>query len=382
MHILFIAEHFPPEIGGVAASAGRISRSLAALGHALHVVTLTREVEAGSVERRPLGAGVELYRLGQSKNLDFSLQQAQVFLGYLLGQHPFALVWGHYVQTAGFLAAWLGRLHGLPTLLSLRGNDFDRQVFPPGDLARLEWCLRHADHLTAVSADLAAKVRALVGREAVVLPNGVDTDLFCPGPREPDLLARHGLSGEQLILGFSGELRAKKGLSFLLQALGEVRRVRAAQLLVIGAVRAGDQGELERGRVQLGLDGGLHVTGHLDEPALVARHLRLCDLFVLPSLWEGMPNGLLEAMACGIPVIASDAGGIPEIVQDGQNGLLVPRTHLHQLGRRILAWQALPAEQKQRLAQAGRQTAVERHSLAAEQRALAELLARVASSSS
>src|SRR5947209_6545395 len=124
MHILFVSERFPPDIGGVAASAERIARSLAALGHSVHVVTLTRDLPAGSVERTPLPGGLQRYRLGQSKNLDFTLQQAITFLEYLHGQERFGLLWGHFVQTAGFLAAWLGRRLNVPSLLALRGNDF------------------------------------------------------------------------------------------------------------------------------------------------------------------------------------------------------------------------------------------------------------------
>jgi glycosyltransferase involved in cell wall biosynthesis len=382
MHILFLAERFPPDIGGVAISAGRISRSLARLGHAVHVVTLTRELRAGSVERRDLGEGVLLYRLGQSKNLDFSLQQALTFLEWLHTQERFALIWGHYAGTAGFLAAWLGKRLGIDSVLAVRGNDFDRQVFPPGDLARLDWCLRHSTQLVAVSADLAGKIRCLVDRKAIVLPNAVDTDLFQPGPRPVELAQSLGLVGEETVLGFSGELRAKKGLPFLLEALAIVRQQVPARLLVIGAVRGDDQGELERGCLGLGLEGCLHVTGHLDRPAAVARHLLSCDVFLLPSLWEGMPNGLLEAMACGVPVVGSDAGGIPEILNDGVNGVVVPRTHLHQLGRQILNLLALPAAQRRELARAARQTVLDRHSLATERAALAELLAGLPSNSS
>jgi glycosyltransferase involved in cell wall biosynthesis len=378
MHLLFLSERFPPEIGGVAASADRIARSLAALGHAVHVVTLTRDLPAGSVERTSLGPGLHRYRLGQSKNLDFTLQQAITFLEWLHGQERFGLFWGHFVQTAGFLAAWLGRRLGVPSLLALRGNDFDRQVFPPGDFARLHWCLLHASRLVSVSQDLAAKVRALVERTATVLPNAVDTDLFAPGPRADELRARLGLPGEELLLGFSGELRAKKGLNFLLAALQHVRARQPARLLVIGEVRGGDRGDFERSLVGLGLEGAVTVTGHLTDAAEVARHLRLCDLFVLPSLWEGMPNGLLEAMACGVPVVASDAGGIPEIVRDAVEGLVVPRTHLHQLGPRIGAWLALPEADQQRMVSAARQRVETYHSLAVERAALGRIVAEAA----
>jgi glycosyltransferase involved in cell wall biosynthesis len=237
--------------------------------------------------------------------------------------------------------------------------------------------LLHASHLVSVSQDLAAKVRALVERRPTVLPNAVDTDVFAPGGREEELMARLGLPDDELLIGFSGELRAKKGLNFLLAAVQHVRRRQPARLLVIGEVRGGDRGEFERSLVGLGLEGAVRVTGHLEAPAEVARHLRLCDLFVLPSLWEGMPNGLLEAMACGVPVLASDAGGIPEIVRDGVEGLLVPRTHLHQLGARIASYLALPQGVRQRMAVAARQRVEVEHSLGVEREALGRIVAEI-----
>lgn len=371
MHLLFLAEKYPPDIGGVAASAARLSRALAALGHDVHVFTLTRDLPAGSVERAETQPRLTRHRFGQSKNLDFTLQQALTFLGWLHGRHAFGLVWGHYAQTAGFLAAWLGKQHGVPSVVALRGNDFDRQLFPPGDLARLEWCLRTTSRLVAVSADLARKVRVLVDRDAVVLPNAVDTAVFCPGPPRE--------RGAEAVLGFSGELRAKKGLPFLLQAVDHVRRHTPARLLIIGEVRGGDRGEWERLLIGLGLADAVSVTGHLNDPGDVAAALRSCDVFLLPSLWEGMPNGLLEAMAAGVPVVASDAGGIPEIVEDGVNGLLVPRTHLHQFGPRVLDVLRMPEPRRRELIESALRTVNVRHSPETEQASLQALLASMSS---
>ncbi len=379
--VLFVSEKYPPDIGGVAASAGRITAALVRLGHDLHVVTLTRELPAGRVEPAELRDRLTVYRVGQSKNLDFTLQQALAFLEWLHSRRRFDLCWGHYVATAGFLAALFGRTVGVPSLLSVRGNDFDRQVFPPGDMARLMWCLQKADHLVAVSADLARRVSVLVDRSPTVLPNAIDTGVFRPGPRDPALAARYNPGGG-LLVGFSGELRAKKGLNFLLAALAEVRRQRPAKLLVIGEVRGGDQGEFERARVGLGLDDAVAVTGHLADPAAVAARLRLLDAFALPSLWDGMPNGLLEAMACGCPVVASDAGGIPEVVADGVSGLLVPRTHLHNFGHRLTELLTLPEAERDRMRAAALDTIAHRHSPEVEERNLAGLLAAVAKSAS
>ncbi len=77
------------------------------------------------------------------------------------------------------------------------------------------------------------------------------------------------------------------------------------------------------------------MTGHLERREEVADHLRLGDIFLMPSLWDGMPNSVLEAMAAGLPIIASDAGAIPELLTDGSSGVLVPKTHLHLLSQSV-----------------------------------------------
>ena len=380
MRLLFISEHYPPEIGGVAASAKRIARTVAALGHEVHAFALARDLPSGAARSDEDAPGLVVHRFGRARNLDFTLRQALNFLEWLHKQHTFDATWGHYVETAGFLAAWIGRLWNVPSILAVRGNDLDRQLFPPGDAGRLEWALRSATRIVAVSADLAGKVRAFVDRYAVVLPNAVDPECFRPGDRPADLMERYAIRPEELVLAFSGELRAKKGLVFLMEAFRQLQVARPCRLLLIGEVRGKDRGEYIRATASdPDLERAVTVTGHLSDPRDVARHLLLADVFLLPSLWDGMPNSLLEAMAAGVPVIASDAGGIPEVIRDGQNGLLVPRTHLHLLADRVDELLAMPARRRNTLTAAARQTILDNHSPGVERTGLAAILTPVAS---
>ena len=78
------------------------------------------------------------------------------------------------------------------------------------------------------------------------------------------------------------------------------------------------------------------VPGRLATAGEVNQHLALCDVYLQPSLWDGMPNALLEAMAAGCAVIGSDAGGIPELITHGVDGIVVPRWQLHRLGDVVL----------------------------------------------
>lgn len=383
IRLLLITERFAPDVGGVARSATRTAAAIARLGIEVHVLAWTRTLPAGQLEthvepaEHPGGARLFLHRLGLFANLDYSLQHTLIVLEALHRQHPFDAAWGHYLFPAGFLAVLFAETERMPVTVSARGNDVDRLMFPPGDFARLLWTLERARLVTTVSADLARKVRVLSPaiRPPHVLPNSVDAELFQPGPGEPGLRSTLGIEPDETVLGFSGELRQKKGVVPLLQAFVEVRRTRPACLLVIGELRFRDEAALASfAAEQPAARARLIVTGHLEDQRDVARHLRLCELFLQPSFWDGLPNALLEAMACSRLVIASDAGGIPEAVEHGRSGFLVPRTELHRLGEAIQEVLALPAEQRQTIADAARHRVVETFSSAREEAELRAVL--------
>ena len=395
-HLLFLTERFPPESGGLARSAGRMVHSLTQLGMTVEVVTWSRYLQPGEVKL--LGSTIDsegklfspfpqtpernltsllhqpsmsshqpqetiqrfsVHTVGRYRHWDMTMPHTITVLNCLHAMQPFDAVWGHYVFPSGFLAVWFAQLHHLPSLVSVRGNDIDRALFPPGDFARLHWTLTHADQLTAVSQDMANKVQIVSDRPAIVQKNVVDTAIFHPhGDHGVQASLRHqlGLAPNEVVLGFSGELREKKGQSFLLQALTRVRVVRPACLLIVGDVRSDSQAVIQAYASAHAEDAArLIITGHLPTPHAVAQHLRLCDVFLQPSLWDGMPNALLEAMACGCVCIASDAGGIPEVLTHGETGFVLPQIHLHHLGDAILEYLALEEAQQQHMAIAANQ---------------------------
>jgi glycosyltransferase involved in cell wall biosynthesis len=380
--LLFLSERYPPDLGGVATSAGRIAGALAGIGVDVDVIAWTRTLEAGVVVQQD--GNPALFRMGRFREWDATMPHTVNLVDWLLSQQAYAAIWGHYLAPAGFLAAWLGKLKNIPSVVSVRGNDLDRDMFPPGDFARLRWTLEHASCVTAVTPDLARKVAALCGRSDIVcLRNVVDSSVFAPGLRHSALREKLGIQPSEIVLGFAGELREKKGQQFLIEALRRVREKRPACLLVIGEVRPSEAprlmqwtgpGDLAEHRIL--------VTGQLGTPEEVNEHLQLCDVYLQPSLWDGMPNALLEAMAAGCFVIGSDAGGIPEVIADGVNGIVVPRWNLHRLGDVVLDWLERDAEERGRIAQAAREVMVRDLGFEQERRQLQALMARLIPSAS
>jgi glycosyltransferase involved in cell wall biosynthesis len=367
--VIFLTERFPDDIGGVARSAGRLCRNLSELGIAVEVIAWSRFLRPGEVVGPAPADRIPVYRVGLYRHWDMTFIHTLNLLDRLRQKHDRPLVWGHYLFPAGFLAVWFARLNGLKSIVNARGNDIDRSVFLDPDFARSRWTLEKADRITAVSEDIARKMRVFCDREDVyLLKNAVDTDIFYPSSTEAEkTLLRDSLQipPDTLVLGFSGELREKKGQSFLLPCLEKVGEVRDARLLIVGQTRDD---------TEIGHDRRVTITGHLDDPSQISRHLQICDIFLQPSLWEGLPNALLEAMACGRLCLASDAGEIPEIIRSGVNGFILPRYQLPYLGEAVLELINLEDPEKNRIRERARETIRADFSLAAEKRRIQEII--------
>jgi len=145
-------------------------------------------------------------------------------------------------------------------------------------------------------------------------------------PRSEPLNPGRGRASE-IILGSAGRLIELKGIELLLRAAAILRR--EFPDLRIEIAGAGPQREkLEQAAAQLGLEGRVSFLGWVDDLNSV---LSRWDVFVMPSLEEGLGIGALEAMAAGLPVVASSVGGIPELIEDGKTGWLVPPADLEAL---------------------------------------------------
>lgn len=372
--ILLIAEKFYPDLGGVAVSAKRIYESLTQLGVEVDIVVWSRYLQPGEIAQTK-----NVYRLGLFRNWDLTMIHTLNLLESLHERFKYDVIWGHYLFPGGFLAVWFAQLQSLKSVVSARGNDIDRGVFPPGDFARLRWTLENASLLTTVSEDLGKKIGLVCGRkDVIILKNAVDTKIFAPSitfQEKQDLKAQLGIQEDEIVLGFSGELRAKKGQDYLLSALSQVREKRSACLLIIGEIRPTQESILSAYKMQQPEDyKRIIITQHLTNSQQVAEYLQLCDLFLLPSIWEGLPNALLEAMACRCCSLASDAGGIPEVIDHEVDGFILSRNKLQHLGTAILEFLSLDHETINIVKANSRDRILREFSLEAEQVRLKQVL--------
>jgi len=192
---------------------------------------------------------------------------------------------------------------------------------------RLLWGL--ADQVLSVSQAHRKKMSQMVGlpEESIkVIPNGVDAERFSPnsGLKGP-VRKKFGIKKDSLCIGTVGSLRSVKNQVLLVKACEAIfPRFKHVEALVVGEGPL--KGELLQEATDKGLSERLHFVGSRTN---VHEILNALDIFVLPSLSEGMPNAVLEAMACGLPVLASAVGGTPELIEDGKSGVLFPSNDLN-----------------------------------------------------
>lgn len=226
----------------------------------------------------------------------------------------------HKTTVYGALAAWLARtpvvvahIHGLNRSRTFRRKLVNWLISP-----RIDMFLSVSD---AVRRDFVADNWGGQKRRVAVLENSIDYGRFSAidTPRQE---ARRllGVSEDAFVFGTVGRLAPTKGLKYMLAAFAEVRKnVPSAHLVIVGD--GPERAELELQAGAHGCADRVHFPGYLRE---IERALPGMDVFVLASIAEGMGRAILEAMAAGILCIGTDVGGIPEVLDDGRTGLLVP----------------------------------------------------------
>ncbi|MBI5596221.1 MAG: glycosyltransferase [Elusimicrobia bacterium] len=353
MRVLLIAGRFPPQQGGAAAAAGRLALSLGESLERLDVLLLDPSLPPGSARGEAAGKA-RVHRLGPAPREDESSQLLFEAALALAKDARADLIHGFYAFPAGYIAVLAAKRLGLPSVVSLRGNDVDRDMFRAARQPLLCWTLANADAVAGVSSELLERAKALTGRLGGLhlTPNGVDPLVFSPGSPDPADVAALGQSPRPWV-GFAGEGRFKKGLSILCSLAEDFARRESGTVFLIGGARDEERAGLARWRGQHPQASPrlVEVGYKAETPALVS-HYRAMDLFVFPSLWEGMPNALLEAMACARPVVASAAGAIPEML--GDTGVVLPISDLHRLPEAVQRVLALPEPERKALGEASR----------------------------
>lgn len=322
------------ELDGVGKPARILMLLSDAFGGFGGIAQYNRDVIHALAELDAVGAIVALPRLVPEAvgplpaKLDFETGAARSSFAFiwqalrhgLFGPKPDMILCAHVNLAA---IAWLcARLRGVPFALLVFGIDVWQA--PPSRLAA--WATRRSDFIYSISRVTLDRMRSwcpVDDARTAILPNAIQLSDFGVGERPADLIQKYDLVGRKVLMTF-GRLHSKeraKGFDEMLNILPRLVRHDPAITYVIAGT-GDDRERLERKVADLGMGGHVRFTGRVEE-ARKADHYRLADLYVMPSRGEGFGFVIIEALACGVPVVASSMDGGREAVLDGALGPIV-----------------------------------------------------------
>lgn len=315
-HILIFSPDYFPYVGGAEIAVRELCERLPEFDF-----TLITSRNDRHLPREELIGRVRVIRVGFGiRRIDRYVMTLPAFWAACVIHRvrPCALAWGIMANAASFAAMLFARLHaGVPYLLTVQEGDAELmyaryfRFFP--QLYRLLYV--RADHVHVISRYLERWVRRMgYSGKISLIPNGVDARFFAAGASHPSA------SEMPWNIVTACRLVPVKGVADLLSAIALLRHDRGRDVRLAIAGDGPLRGDLERQACRLDIGDIVSFLGHCEHDRL-PRVLAAADIFVLPSLFEGLGNSFLEAMAAGIPIVGTPVGGIPDFLIDGRTGL-------------------------------------------------------------
>ncbi len=325
--VLMLSQAFYPAVGGAEKQALEISRALA--GRGIKVTVLTRQ-PGGLPAEEDMG-GVRVKRLGVfgPRAVDSAVFMLKCFFWMLAHGAEYDAAHVHLASSPAVAAVLAGRLTGKRIVVKLGGgrgvDEITLSMKPLLGRLKLAFFRASRPELLVMNAEVYAWLGGapeFSGLRLRQFRNGVDTGRYTPLLYNEKINAKTalGLDNSELFL-FVGRLSPEKRIKEFVEAWAEVFSEEAAppkaRLLIVG--EGPERAALESAVRDLGLSGSVTLAGGKDD---LLPYYRAADVFILPSISEGLSNSMLEAMACGVAVLASRVGGAREAVEPGVNGSL------------------------------------------------------------
>lgn len=249
----------------------------------------------------------------------------------LTARERFDVIHAHWVLPNAPVAALVAQRHKLPLVVSMHGSDVFMAEKNGVFAAAARWCFDRAAWMTACSDDLMQRALALGADESrtELIPYGADAKAFRVQPHDAERVrAELQLQGEHVMILAVGRMVYKKGFEFLVRAMPKILQgAPNARLVLVGYGDLRD--ELQAHAHALGLNGHVTFAGRVPRQEIAA-YFGAADIVSVPSVRDeagnvdGLPNVVLEGMAAGKPIVASNIAGFPDVIGEGESGLLVP----------------------------------------------------------
>lgn len=330
MKIAILISHFPPAwLAGTEIATYNLARELANLGNDIHIITLWDK------------------DLAYSEKIDgFTIHRIKLPLPWLILQIPYYfiqvlyLVWKinpdiihpQAISLNAFFAMFISKILNKPYIAYAHGSDvyktskyFKKYISKP--------VIKNAKTVVCLTEDMRKEIIKIFPRDVTVIGNGIEIQDISKYSRD-NIRMDLNIENCTILIIFVGRLHPIKGISYLLDSIKIViKELDNIQLLIVGD---GEYREyLEEYGKDIGIENNVKFIGsvpHCD----VIKYMIASDIFILPSLSEGFPITILEAMSAGLPIIATNVGGIKEILKSERNGFLVEPKNSQQIAEKII----------------------------------------------
>lgn len=341
MNILLITYEFPPVGGGTGKAAYYTAREFVKMGHRAAVLTIrfkdqknTETIDGIEVFRIP-ALRKKLHQSNPREIATFSLSGIFHVIN-IYNKFDADIALAYFTIPSGVISLWLKILKNVPYITLLRGQDVPGWL--PKILKRyhafckpfIRYIWRNSKKVVANSAGLKSMaMKTSPDLDILSISNGVDTNKYFPAIQK-------NKSGVVTIL-FTGRLRFQKGLPCLIEGVDMLKHDKncTKRFCLKLAGYGPEEVNLRSLVAKKKLEKEVIFLDHLDEEDLI-REYQAADVFVNPSFNEGMPNSMLEAMACGLPCVATDIEGNNELIKVGHNGFLIPQKDAPALANALL----------------------------------------------
>jgi glycosyltransferase involved in cell wall biosynthesis len=245
-----------------------------------------------------------------------------------------------FMGTAGFIC---GKVLEIPIIGTFHTNFLymsesisDSKVFR--GFVRFAWkystgLYRRCNFLTTSSQNVAEFLTESLRKDVLTIPHGIDVERFSHPMKDKNIREVYGIPSDAAIITYLGRLTRDKGIYTLINAFAEVRERKKAFLIIAGL--GPERNTLEKRVIDLGISKDTRFLGYVEEMEKISL-LQQSSIVVLVSKADLAPLSLIEAMACGTPVIGSRAGGIPNLIEDGKTGFLVKEGNSKELSQKII----------------------------------------------